>query len=137
MSWKSEGQLLSSHLFSWWQRKALVKVGPSRFPIPTLLIWLYKTLLKKNNTSLTESSSKVLKKFLFKLKTGLSKTSLWVLATISMVSPKGTLVNRDLLLLELFVKICHQDKKDIYESLLKLFVKKMSLIISLVVLFIT
>ena len=34
MGLKSEGQL-SSHLISWWQRKALAKVGPSGFPIPT------------------------------------------------------------------------------------------------------
>ena len=38
--------------------------------------------------------------------------------------------------MELFVKICLKIKKYIFESLLKLFVKKMSLIISLVVLFI-
>ena len=37
MGLKSEGQL-SSHLISWWQRKALAKVGPSGFPIPTPLI---------------------------------------------------------------------------------------------------
>ena len=38
--------------------------------------------------------------------------------------------------MELFVKICLKMKKDIFESLLKLFVKKMSFIISLVVLFV-
>ena len=36
--------------------------------------------------------------------------------------------------MELFLKICLKIKKDIFESLLKLFVKKMSLIIFLVVL---
>ena len=38
--------------------------------------------------------------------------------------------------MELFVKICLKIKKNIFEILLKLFVKKMSFIISLVVLFI-
>ena len=51
MGLKPEGQL-SSHLVSLWQRKALAKVGPSGFPIQTPLIRLYKTLLKKNYTSL-------------------------------------------------------------------------------------
>ena len=64
MGLKSEGQL-SSHLISWWQRKALAKVGPSRFPLgptscqPFDLRILESTYIHKIKPSLNDHASSV------------------------------------------------------------------------------
>ena len=65
----------------------------------------------------------------------LIKKNLVVVSWVSIISSCISIVISIHFLTELFVKICLKIKEDIFERLLKLLVKKMSLIISLFVLF--